>query len=694
MTGVLFVAFGLWCLVRGAGIAARAAAGARPSATRSAGRRARRSDRHGRRPLPVHLGHSCTRRSASTPATGSRSRRPSSTGWASTRSRASRAPGTTTSRSCSYYDTAILLAALFAFPWQEWRRDPLLRAVLLLAPITLAAGVYGALRPESPMLPAWGAAAGGARGRAWSRSSSGRTAEPARDARSSCASSRSGPSASLAIYGWAREKVPWLTVHPLLPLTILAAIGVARPLARAPPRRGRPRRPRRRSACCSPSTPAGCTSPCFRYGAHDVEKEPGPRRDARLRPDDRRISSARSAPSRRREGARRRRASPSITVAGEATWPLTWYLRDVNDARGPRGSTRPRRRSSSPTGTRRARSRSSSRAKYDAKRVPIRAWWFPEPTKEGGVVAPDASGTLLRWWLFHEIWSPIGSQDATFFVRKDLARHGHARASAARRSRTRPSRDYPSDATELPPPRVFGAAGAGPRPVRRAARRRRRRAAATSTSPTRRTAASRSSTRTARSCARSARRARATASSTSRAASRSAPDGDGLRRRHLEPPRSCASAPDGQWRGASGRDPEQGLLRAARRSSSRRGSLYVADTGNKRIVRFDRDGQRSPDDWGGDRHRPGQFVEPVGLAADSVGPHLRRRHRQPPRPGLRRRRQVPAPVPGLRLEGLLHGALPRDRSGRQRHRDRLVEGPHRAATTPRARSRSRSRPKA
>ena len=33
--------------------------------------------------------------------------------------------------------------------------------------------------------------------------------------------------ASMAIYGWAREKVPWLTVHPLLPITILAAIGLS-----------------------------------------------------------------------------------------------------------------------------------------------------------------------------------------------------------------------------------------------------------------------------------------------------------------------------------------------------------------------------------------------------------------------------------------------------------------------------------
>ena len=32
---------------------------------------------------------------------------------------------------------------------------------------------------------------------------------------------------SLLLYAWAREKVPWLTVHALLPITILAAVGVS-----------------------------------------------------------------------------------------------------------------------------------------------------------------------------------------------------------------------------------------------------------------------------------------------------------------------------------------------------------------------------------------------------------------------------------------------------------------------------------
>jgi DNA-binding beta-propeller fold protein YncE len=49
-----------------------------------------------------------------------------------------------------------------------------------------------------------------------------------------------------------------------------------------------------------------------------------------------------------------------------------------------------------------------------------------------------------------------------------------------------------------------------------------------------------------------------------------------------------------------------------------RGFLYVADTGNKRVVRFDKEGKRVSD-WGTPGSGPGQFVEPVGLAADATG---------------------------------------------------------------------------
>jgi hypothetical protein len=46
--------------------------------------------------------------------------------------------------------------------------------------------------------------------------------------------------------------------------------------------------------------------------------------------------------------------------------------------------------------------------------------------------------------------------------------------------------------------------------------------------------------------------------------------------------------------------------------------VYVADTGNKRIVRFDRQGNKI-NEWGGNGIGSGQFVEPVGIAADSAG---------------------------------------------------------------------------
>jgi uncharacterized protein (TIGR03663 family) len=48
------------------------------------------------------------------------------------------------------------------------------------------------------------------------------------------------------------------------------------------------------------------------------------------------------------------------------------------------------------------------------------------------------------------------------------------------------------------------------------------------------------------------------------------------------------------------------------------GDLYVTDTGNKRIQKFDSDG--SPlGQWGGSGSAPGQFLEPVGIDADQDG---------------------------------------------------------------------------
>ncbi|HEX9149679.1 MAG TPA: NHL repeat-containing protein, partial [Thermoanaerobaculia bacterium] len=73
---------------------------------------------------------------------------------------------------------------------------------------------------------------------------------------------------------------------------------------------------------------------------------------------------------------------------------------------------------------------------------------------------------------------------------------------------------------------------------------------------------------------------------------------------------------DGAWLGAF-TDAERGLF-GPRAVLMSRDSLYVADTGNKRIVRFDRKWNRVGE-WGTSGSGPGQFVEPVGLAADAAG---------------------------------------------------------------------------
>jgi uncharacterized protein (TIGR03663 family) len=295
----------------------------------------------------------------------------------------------------AYYDTAIFFAALFAFLHPNVRRSPFLQFVAFWAV------------------------------------------------------------GSLAIYAWAREKVPWLTVHPLLPLTILAAIGVAglwRDRARLAPKIALAA-----IAVLFLVNTSGAYLANFRYGAHDLAKEPGHAEILAYVQTSRDLVRALSVVDQARQ-----RVAPGqsvITVAGEASWPLTWYLRDVPTnwtSRIEQASTPVIVADWDPEGA----LEKQLAPQYEAKRVPIRAWWFPEPVKEGEKTVRPTLRDIVRWWLFHEIWSPIGSQDATFFVRKDLGGTGLLEPLQIAVQDTS-SRDYPGTAVELPPGRTWGRAGAG-----------------------------------------------------------------------------------------------------------------------------------------------------------------------------------------------------------------------------------------
>ena len=417
--------------------------------------------------------------------------------------------------------------------------------------------------------------------------------------------------ASLAIYGWAREKVPWLTVHPLLPIMILAAIGLSDLW-----RDRKEKRPRIALAIVGlllAVNTSGMLLACFRYGAYDVEKEPKHGELLAYVQTTRDLVRA-LAPL---EKARQRvpAGQPVITVAGEATWPLTWYLRDtqtkwvgrIEDASTPivvadwnaEGSLQ-----------------KQLAERYNAKRVPIRAWWFPERTQvsaERPLARPTLSDSL-RWWLFHELWSPIGSQDAMFYVRKDLDGGTGPLAPLTVPVQDTSTRDYPSDAAVVPPAREWGVVGSSPGQF---------------AEPRGLAADARGNIYVADTKNNRIQIFDGNGQFVREFGSKGPGEGQ------LNEPCGLAVEPQGEvwvadtWNqriahfSAEGKplgslvDSERGFF-GPRAVIVSRNTLYVADTGNKRIVHLDKEGHKLGE-WGGNGIAPGQFVEPVGLAADAAG---------------------------------------------------------------------------
>ncbi|HEY3123229.1 MAG TPA: flippase activity-associated protein Agl23, partial [Thermoanaerobaculia bacterium] len=407
---------------------------------------------------------------------------------------------------------------------------------------------------------------------------------------------------SLAIYAWAREKVPWLTVHPLLPITILAAIGIADLWGDRVEKRWR-------AALAIIGlllavNTGGMMLACFRYGAHDLEREP--KHAEMLAYVQTTRDFVRALEPVERAKLRVPAGQAVITVAGEATWPLTWYLRDVATrwlGRIEDASTPIIVADWNPEGG----LEKQLADRYNAKRVPIRAWWFPETTR------PKPS-ELLQWWLDHRIWSPIGSQDAMFFVRKDLDEGSGPLEPLKLPVQDTSSRDYPSEAAVIPPTREWGEQGAGPGKFME---------------PRGLAADSRGNLYVADTKNSRIQVFDSNGQFVREFGSKGSGDGQfnepcGL---GVDPQgeiwvadtwnqRIVHFSPDGKYAG-SFIDTEKGFF-GPRAVIPSKDLLYVADTGNKRIVRFDRQGNRLSD-WGGNGTRPGQFIEPVGLTADPAG---------------------------------------------------------------------------
>ena len=415
---------------------------------------------------------------------------------------------------------------------------------------------------------------------------------------------------SLLLYAWAREKVPWLTVHALLPITILAADGVA--WLWQVRRETVPRLALAAFFVLALVNASGMYLATFRYGAYDKEREPKHAEILAYVQTTHELIRALEPV----EVARRRLAPGEnvITVAGEASWPLTWYLRDtptkwvarVDDATtpiivadwDPQGSLE-----------------KQLAEKYTARRVPIRAWWFAERQRPdpAGPSRPTATD-LTRWWLFHEIWSQIGSQDATFFVRKDLEGVG-ALAPLNLRVENNAAREYSGGSPPvIAPDRVFGGPGVGTGQLAEP------RGLANDAAGNLYVA----DTKNSRIQVFDANGAFVRSIGTPGSADGQlkepcgvavGPDGT-IVVADTWNHRIARFAADGTWLGAW-TDPQRGFF-GPRSVVLSRGLLYVADTGNKRIVRFDENGKRTAE-FGAPGGGPGQLIEPVGLAADGAG---------------------------------------------------------------------------
>jgi uncharacterized protein (TIGR03663 family) len=508
------------------------------------------------------------------------------------------------------YETGTLAAALLVVRRREVRRDPFIASVACAtAGLTAAAIAASLLAGKGPGIEKWGPLAIAAAGIVGAISVLRRPADPEERAAPFLRFVVFWTLGSLVIYAWAREKVPWLTVHPLLPVTVLAAIALAdlwRDRAKSGPRLGLAG-----VGVLLAVNATGMYLACFRYGAHDVARQP---QHAEMlayvqttRDLIRALEAVQKVKPRVPEGQN------VITVTGEASWPLTWYLRDVRTSWATRvddASTPIIVTDWDPQGG----LEKQLAERYTATRVPIRAWWFPNYVPAAGTApARPSVRDLVSYWLSHEIWSPIGSQDATFFVRKDIEGTGPLEPlHIALHDAT--ARDYNGEAGSVPPAKVWGSPGSAPGQF---------------LEPRGLAADARGTLYVA-----DTKNSRIQVfDGTGQFVRQFGSKGAGLTEFN-EPcglavdaqgdlwvadtwnGRIVHYAADGQAVGAIG-GPENGFF-GPRAVTVSRGFVYVADTGNKKIVRFDRDGKRL-NDFGGDGSGPGQLVEPVGLATDASG---------------------------------------------------------------------------
>jgi uncharacterized protein (TIGR03663 family) len=211
---------------------------------------------------------------------------------------------------------------------------------------------------------------------------------------------------SLAVYSWAGEKFAWLVLHPLLPLLLLAGIGVQAIWDNR-------RRPAGRLGLAVAVACAAYVAVASWYA--NVVYPTDPREflvTTQSAPDVKRISRELVALDAR---AHRRGDTARVVVdtADGATFPYAWYFRDLRsvDYLDLSRSALPRNADAVilTEGGRRRQARAL--AAFDRRRFAFRVWWV----RDYGAMSP---GNWARWFAERRPWNPTGGMPEWLAVRR------------------------------------------------------------------------------------------------------------------------------------------------------------------------------------------------------------------------------------------------------------------------------------
>jgi uncharacterized protein (TIGR03663 family) len=210
---------------------------------------------------------------------------------------------------------------------------------------------------------------------------------------------------SLAVYCWANERFPWLVLHPLLPLLLLAGLGVQAIWDARGRRAGR-------LGLAAVAACAGYLA--FASWSANVENGADPREFLVSTQSAEQVLGVRDevqaiAAQAGREG---RDLNVLVDSAQGATFPWAWYFRDL-DA-GYLDLTRAEMPSDTDVAILTEGGRAERRdqlAGYDGRRFPFRVWWV----RDYGAMS---LGGWRRWYTRREPWNPTGGLSEWLYVRQ------------------------------------------------------------------------------------------------------------------------------------------------------------------------------------------------------------------------------------------------------------------------------------